>query len=31
MAWRNEDGTMDALAAMFTSPTKPEYWPILIA
>jgi quinol monooxygenase YgiN len=31
MAWRNEDGTMDALAGMFTSPTKPEYWPTLVA
>ena len=31
MAWRNRDGTMDALAGIFTTPTRPEYWPIVIA
>jgi quinol monooxygenase YgiN len=31
MAWRNRDGTMDALAGMFSAPSRPEYWPIRIA
>jgi quinol monooxygenase YgiN len=30
-AWRNRDGTMDGLANMLTTPTQPEYWPIVIA
>jgi quinol monooxygenase YgiN len=31
LAWRNEDGAMDRMGDILTSPTKPEYWPIQVA
>ena len=31
LAWRNEDGTMDRLAAMLSRPSSPQYWSTRLA